>query len=258
LQGKANTLRRTKKKNIYVISTPMRPVPLEHFLWAGKELHKIVDSKGQFLGDGYKAAGEALRRKQDKEREAAGLPPIQRTGGRGGAPGQQVKAKDLPTGRSAPFSRVGGGHAHTNRGGGQGAPAPANRGRGGHSGGGGGGRRNFQLDQNVWTHLINYLRKNGLLPVVNFVFSKKRCEEYAMTLTSTDLCDAKEKSEVHIVWERALTRLKGTDKTLPQILRMRELMSRGIGVHHGGLLPLVKGTSASSRVAVKLTNYRGR
>jgi antiviral helicase SKI2 len=44
--------RRTKKKNIYVISTPMRPVPLEHFLWAGKDLHKIVDSKGKFLGDG--------------------------------------------------------------------------------------------------------------------------------------------------------------------------------------------------------------
>jgi hypothetical protein len=43
---------RTKKKNIYVISTPMRPVPLEHFLWAGKDLHKIVDSKGKFLGDG--------------------------------------------------------------------------------------------------------------------------------------------------------------------------------------------------------------
>lgn len=33
----------------------------------------------------------------------------------------------------------------------------------------------------------------------------------------------------------------GSDKTLPQILRMRELLSRGIGVHHGGLLPLVKG-----------------
>jgi len=46
------TNRRTKKKNIYVISTPMRPVPLEHFLWAGKDLHKIVDSKSKFLGDG--------------------------------------------------------------------------------------------------------------------------------------------------------------------------------------------------------------
>lgn len=157
----------------------------------------------------YKAAGEALRRKQDKEREANGLPPLTRTGGRGGAPGQAPRAKDLPTGRSAPFSRVGGGRTHTNRGGGQGAPTPAvaQRGRGGGGGGGRPGRG--QLDQNVWTHLINYLRKNGLLPVVNFVFSKKRCEEYAMTLTGTDLCDAKEKSEVHIVWERALNRLKG-------------------------------------------------
>ncbi|CAD6978253.1 unnamed protein product, partial [Tilletia controversa] len=32
-----------------------------------------------------------------------------------------------------------------------------------------------------------------------------------------------------------------SDKKLPQILRMRELLSRGIGVHHGGLLPIVKG-----------------
>jgi hypothetical protein len=32
----------------------------------------------------------------------------------------------------------------------------------------------------------------------------------------------------------------GSDKKLPQIARMRNLLSRGIGVHHGGLLPLVK------------------
>ena len=51
-RGDSLTGSRTKKKNIYVISTPMRPVPLEHFLWAGKDLHKIVDSKGKFLGDG--------------------------------------------------------------------------------------------------------------------------------------------------------------------------------------------------------------
>jgi len=33
---------------------------------------------------------------------------------------------------------------------------------------------------------------------------------------------------------------EGSDKKLPQIGRMRDLLSRGIGVHHGGLLPLVK------------------
>ncbi|OCF39629.1 antiviral helicase SKI2 [Kwoniella heveanensis CBS 569] len=230
----ADWVGRTKKKDIYVISTPMRPVPLEHFLWAGRDLHKIVDAKSQFLGEGYKSATEATRRKQDKEREAAGLPPVQRTGGRGGAP---VRGKDLPTGRGAPFTRVGGGRNHSNRGGGNGAPAPPAR---GGRGGGFGGRPGFQLDQNVWTHLINYLKKNNLLPVVNFVFSKKRCEEYAQNLGSMDLNSAKEKSEVHTTWERALTRLKGSDKTLPQILRMRDLLSRGIGVHHGGLLPLVK------------------
>lgn len=134
------------------------------------------------------------------------------------------------------------------------------RGRGG--GFGPPSSRNFTLDQNVWTHLINHLKKNKLLPVVNFVFSKKRCEEYAGNLQNMDLCDAKEKSEVHITWERALTRLKGelladilhtmadaigTDKQLPQITRMRELLSRGIGIHHGGLLPLVKGQSATQR-----------
>ena len=32
----------------------------------------------------------------------------------------------------------------------------------------------------------------------------------------------------------------GSDKKLPQISRMRDLLSRGIGIHHGGLLPLVK------------------
>ncbi|KAL7418292.1 Antiviral helicase ski2 [Cryptotrichosporon argae] len=229
----ADWVGRTKKKDIYVISTPMRPVPLEHFLWAGRELHKIVDSKSKFQEQGYKSAGDAIRRKQDKEREAAGLPPVQRTGGRGGVP---TKPRDLPTGRGAPFTRVGGGRNHSNRGGGQGASPPANRGRGGF--GRGGGRP--QLDQNVWTHLVVYLKKAQLLPVVNFVFSKKKCEEFASTLGSTDLCDATEKSQVHLTWEKALNRLKGSDKTLPQITRMRELLGRGIGVHHGGLLPLVK------------------
>ncbi|TFY73286.1 hypothetical protein EWM64_g10726, partial [Hericium alpestre] len=70
----ADWVGRTKKKDIYVIYTAKRPVPLEHYLYAGREMYKIVDADRSFLGQGYKEAGEALRRKQDKEREAAGLP----------------------------------------------------------------------------------------------------------------------------------------------------------------------------------------
>lgn len=40
--------------------------------------------------------------------------------------------------------------------------------------------------------------------------------------------------------EKSLTRLKPEDRLLPQILRLRELLSRGIAVHHGGLLPIMK------------------
>ncbi|KAJ3905845.1 antiviral helicase [Lentinula edodes] len=206
---------RTKKKNIYVISTAQRPVPLEHYLYAGREIYKIVDAQRKFLGSGYKDAGEALRRKQDKEREAAGLPAVQRVGARGTAPmrGQQRG------------SRV---------------PAPPVRGRGG-SGPSSTRTIHTGIDKNLYVHLLTLLKKKSLLPVVVFTFSKKRCEENASTLTNQDLCTSVEKSEVHVAIEKALSRLKGNfDKKLPQLARMRDLLSRGIGVHHGGLLPIIK------------------
>ena len=77
-------------------------------------------------------------------------------------------------------------------------------------------------DRNLFVHLIGLLQKKQLLPVVIFTFSKKRCEEYASSLSKTDLCTSLEKSEIHVFIERSLVRLRGTDKELPQILRMRE------------------------------------
>jgi antiviral helicase SKI2 len=160
----------------------------------------------------YKEAGEALRRKQDKEREAAGLPPVQRLGARAAAPQRGQR----------------------------GGPARGTQ-RGVVKTGPIGGARSFHsADKNLYVHLLAHLRKKELLPVVVFTFSKKRCEENAATLTNADLCNASEKSEIHIAIERALSRLQGSDKKLPQISRIRDLLSRGIGVHHGGLLPIIK------------------
>lgn len=34
--------------------------------------------------------------------------------------------------------------------------------------------------------------------------------------------------------EKSLARLKGGDRQLPQILRLREMLKRGLGVHHAG------------------------
>lgn len=129
----------------------------------------------------YSDARDALRRKQDKEREAAGLAPVQATRGRGAS------------------ARGGGANSR--------GSTLATRGRGGR---GGGPARTIHADKNVYVHLLGHLKKENLLPVVIFTFSKKRCEENARTLMNADLCTSVEKSEVHVAIEKALSRLKGT------------------------------------------------
>lgn len=140
------------------------------------------------MSTSYKDAGEALRRKQDKEREAAGLPPVQRVGARGAAPQRGGQ-------RGGPPAR-----------GGQRGSAPP---RAAPRGGGAGRTVRLAADKNLYVHLLGHLRKKNLLPVVVFTFSKKRCEENAATLTNADLCTSVEKSEVHVAVEKALSRLKG-------------------------------------------------
>ncbi|KAJ2362489.1 Antiviral helicase ski2, partial [Coemansia sp. RSA 2610] len=80
----------------------------------------------------------------------------------------------------------------------------------------------------------------GLLPAVVFTFSRKRCEEYAGSLRNLDFLNDGRRSQVHIFVDRCLKRLKPEDRTLPQIVAMRDLLKRGIGVHHSGLLPIIK------------------
>lgn len=230
----ASWVGRTKKKDIFVISTAKRPVPLEHYLWAGKDKHKIVDSNKRFIEQGWKEADEIISGRDKIKAQKAAEAQAQSQAQRGGGP--QGRGRGQQNGRGAPrggSSQRGG----TQRGRGQ----PATRGTGnvGRTGRGG-GRTTAAQDKNIWVHLVSHLRKENLLPGCIFVFSKKRCEENADSLSNQDFCNASEKSLIHMFIEKSLTRLKPEDRTLPQILRLRELLSRGVAVHHGGLLPIMK------------------
>ena len=229
----ASWVGRTKKKDIYVISTPKRPVPLEHYLWAGKGLHKIVDANKKFLEPGWKAANDILT---GKDKVKAPAPKDDANGSaRGGGRGGQQRGNDRGRGnqrggpqRGGPQQRGrGGANQQTNRG------NIARTGRGG-------GRTTAAQDRNIWINVVQHLRKEELLPSCIFVFSKKRCEENADALSNLDLCTATEKSAIHITIEQSIARLKPEDRTLPQIRRLRELLARGIAVHHGGMLPIIK------------------
>ncbi len=227
----ASWVGRTKHKDIYVISTPKRPVPLEHYLWGKKNMHKIVSADKQFIEKGWKDANDELSGK-DKAKPALNAPGPSR--GRGGSRGDDrgrgqrggnqqnaasQRGKDNQRGRGPP-SRPGRGNiARTGR---------------------GGGRTTAAQDRNIWVHLVQHMRKEELLPACIFVFSKKRCEENADALSNLDYCTASEKSSIHMIIEKSVARLKAEDRILPQIRRLRELLSRGIAVHHGGMLPIVK------------------
>ncbi|KUL89142.1 hypothetical protein ZTR_05967 [Talaromyces verruculosus] len=224
----ASWVGRTKKKDIYVISTPKRPVPLEHYLWSGKSMHKIVDSNKRFIEKGWKEADDILSGRDKQKAQKAAEAQAQSQAARGG---QQGRGRGQANARGGPQGGPGG------RGRGQ----PANRGTGNIARTGrGGGRTTAAQDRNVWVHLVQHLRKENLLPACVFVFSKKRCEENASSLSNQDFCTAAEKSAIHMIIEKSLARLKPEDRVLPQILRLRELLSRGVAVHHGGLLPIMK------------------
>ncbi|KAM3729183.1 SKI2 subunit of superkiller complex protein [Dirofilaria immitis] len=166
----ADWVGRIKKKQIYVIMTVRRPVPLEHFLYTGqdgktkKDMFKIIDSSGQFVQKGY----------------------------------------SLATAAKANIRK-----------------ANAN-------------------DKNVYITVIDHLRMQKLLPAIVFVFSRRRCDDNAYLLRSVDLTTEKEKSSIHHFFSKCITRLKGSDKHLPQIIQMKELCKHGFAIHHSGILPILK------------------
>jgi antiviral helicase SKI2 len=91
-----------------------------------------------------------------------------------------------------------------------------------------------------WMSLIRYLDREGLTPTVTFSFSKKKCEEIANMLRSLDLNTASERSAVQGFTIQAVARLSPNDAQLPQVLTVCEMVTRGVGIHHGGLLPILK------------------
>ncbi|KKZ63816.1 hypothetical protein EMCG_01920 [[Emmonsia] crescens] len=242
----ASWVGRTKKKDIYVISTPKRPVPLEHYLWADKSMHKIVDSNKNFIEKGWKKADDILSGRDKLRAQKTAEAQSNNNNNRGGH-GDRGRGGQLQRGNQRGGPQRGGtqrgGTQQQQRGGAQqrGRGQPALRGIGNIARTGrGGGRTTVAQDRNIWVHLVQHLRKENLLPACIFVFSKRRCEENADSLSNQDFCTAAEKSTIHMIIEKSLARLKAEDRILPQIRRVRELLSRGVGVHHGGLLPIIK------------------
>merc|ERR1712223_2795 len=95
-------------------------------------------------------------------------------------------------------------------------------------------------EKNILITLVDHLKRQDKMPTVLFTLSRNRCDQNASLLTSVDLTTTIEKSDIMHFINKCMQRLKGSDRKLPQVLQLIELLKRGIGIHHSGILPILK------------------
>ncbi len=88
--------------------------------------------------------------------------------------------------------------------------------------------------------IIDYLYETQLTPAVIFVFSIKRINEYAKMLSTKMLISKSESNKIIKFYNECINTLSNEDKQIPQIKELREMLINGIGIHHSGLLPILK------------------
>jgi len=97
-----------------------------------------------------------------------------------------------------------------------------------------------QSSENDLKKIISLVKDNLLDPAIVFAFSKRDCESNALALSKMDLTSTEEKQAIELIYNNAISTLSEDDAKLPQIEMMLPLLKKGIGIHHGGLLPIVK------------------
>lgn len=192
------------KQNCHVVYTDYRPTPLQHYLFpaGGDGIHLVVDEKGQFKEDNFNAAMNVLATVGEASK------------------GDQKGRK--------------GGLKGTNKG-----------------------------ESNIYK-IVKMIMERNMAPAIVFSFSKKECEGkrriyfyplvflffnlflsfsvYAMQMAKLDFNSLEEKKLVDEVFNNAMDVLSEEDRRLPQVENVLPLLRRGIGIHHGGLLPILKET----------------
>lgn len=88
--------------------------------------------------------------------------------------------------------------------------------------------------------IIRMIMLKNYNPVIVFAFSKRECEGLALNMSKFEFTSTEEQELVTNIFNNAIENLSPDDRQLPQIANLLPLLRRGIGIHHGGLLPILK------------------
>jgi len=101
----------------------------------------------------------------------------------------------------------------------------------------------FIKRQHVLHDLTNYLKENDLVPAIYFVYSRANVEKYAYDL---DVSLFDDESTIPQIIEKEcrhiLQKLPNFEEymRLPEYVNMIKLFQKGIGIHHSGIMPILR------------------
>lgn len=94
-------------------------------------------------------------------------------------------------------------------------------------------------------HVLEELRVARMLPAIYFIFSRRGCREALARceIHGVDLTTAEEKTRIAALYEERMVAIDDDDER--RVFReaaSKELLSRGVAMHHAGMLPYAKET----------------
>lgn len=92
-------------------------------------------------------------------------------------------------------------------------------------------------------NIIKFVMKKNLHPCIVFAFSKREVESLASSLAKNKKIKDMNKTDSDTIekfFENCLEGLSEEDKKLKQIVSLLQILKSGVGLHHGGMLPILK------------------
>lgn len=163
----------------HVVYTDYRPVPLEHHVYAGGLIYKVVDGDGKLNQDKFDTAMSSLK-------------PAEQ----GNKNGQEFKKRRYLEDKEMTASNL--------------------------------------------EKVIRAAKSKNFVPIIVFSFSKKECEVHASRIRNELFNDSESQAKVELIFNHAIDQLNDEDRNLPQVKSTLSILKNGIGIHHGGLLPIIK------------------
>lgn len=113
------------------------------------------------------------------------------------------------------------------------APTPDSNGKGRE-------RRRGSKGTEPIMEIIKLVMDSNMYPVIVFSFAKAECERNALAISRLNFNSAEDEALVMEVFQNAMESLPEDDRKLPAIENLLPLLKRGVGIHHSGLLPILK------------------